>query len=93
MAAGVKREEVGFQLAFSKTELRKVIKEYPGKEVSVVTTVMVEEGGGRGSWVEVWGWKIWMFESNSYVLYISVRKKSLLFSTMYASLRSVNYSS
>ncbi|KAK7097986.1 exocyst complex component 1-like isoform X2 [Littorina saxatilis] len=33
VAAGVKREEVGFQLAFSKTELRKVIKEYPGKEV------------------------------------------------------------
>ena len=35
MAAGVKWEEVGFQLAFSKTELRKVIKEYPGKEVSI----------------------------------------------------------
>ena len=34
VAAGVKWEEVGFQLAFSKTELRKVIKEYPGKEVS-----------------------------------------------------------
>lgn len=33
VAAGVKREEVGFQLAFSKLELRKVIKEYPGKEV------------------------------------------------------------
>ncbi|KAK7495288.1 hypothetical protein BaRGS_00013470 [Batillaria attramentaria] len=33
VAAGVKREEVGFQLAFSKQELRKVIKEYPGKEV------------------------------------------------------------
>lgn len=34
MAQGYKAEEVGFQLAFSKTELRKVIKEYPGKEVN-----------------------------------------------------------
>ena len=33
MAAGVKEEEVGYQLAYSKQELRKVIKEYPGKEV------------------------------------------------------------
>lgn len=33
VAAGVKMEEVGYQLAFSKQELRKVIKEYPGKEV------------------------------------------------------------
>ncbi|KAL8621072.1 hypothetical protein ACOMHN_040597 [Nucella lapillus] len=33
VAAGVARADVGFQLAFSKTELRKVIKEYPGKEV------------------------------------------------------------
>lgn len=33
MATGVKPEEVGFQLAFSKQELRKVIKEYPVKEV------------------------------------------------------------
>ncbi|XP_052277522.1 exocyst complex component 1-like isoform X2 [Dreissena polymorpha] len=33
MNQGVKPEEVGFQLAFSKTELRKVIKEYTGKEV------------------------------------------------------------
>jgi hypothetical protein len=33
VAAGVKEEEVGYQLAFSKQELRKVIKEYPGKEV------------------------------------------------------------
>ncbi|XP_071088906.1 exocyst complex component 1-like [Haliotis cracherodii] len=33
VASGVKPEEVGFQLAFSKQELRKVIKEYPGKEV------------------------------------------------------------
>ncbi|GAB6029107.1 GTP-Rho binding exocyst subunit [Chamberlinius hualienensis] len=30
---GVKQEEIGYQLAFSKQELRKVIKEYPGKEV------------------------------------------------------------
>lgn len=33
MNQGVKPEEIGFQLAFSKQELRKVIKEYPGKEV------------------------------------------------------------
>ncbi|XP_070552598.1 exocyst complex component 1-like isoform X2 [Ptychodera flava] len=33
VAQGVKAEEVGYQLAFSKQELRKVIKEYPGKEV------------------------------------------------------------
>ncbi|XP_022323453.2 exocyst complex component 1-like isoform X3 [Crassostrea virginica] len=33
VATGVKPEEVGFQLAFSKQELRKVIKEYPVKEV------------------------------------------------------------
>ena len=33
VAAGVKEEEVGFQLAYSKSELKKVIKEYPGKEV------------------------------------------------------------
>jgi hypothetical protein len=34
IAAGVKAEEVGYQLAFSKQELRKCIKEYPAKEVS-----------------------------------------------------------
>ncbi|XP_074649870.1 exocyst complex component 1-like [Tubulanus polymorphus] len=33
VAAGVKMEEVGYQLAFSKQEVKKVIKEYPGKEV------------------------------------------------------------
>lgn len=33
VAQGVKREEVSYQLAFSKQELRKVIKEYPNKEV------------------------------------------------------------
>ena len=33
VAAGVKEEEVGYQLRYSKQELRKLIKEYPGKEV------------------------------------------------------------
>uniref|UniRef100_A0A3B3S7B2 Exocyst complex component 1 n=1 Tax=Paramormyrops kingsleyae TaxID=1676925 RepID=A0A3B3S7B2_9TELE len=33
VAQGVREEEVGYQLAFNKQELRKVIKEYPGKEV------------------------------------------------------------
>ncbi|XP_006822407.1 exocyst complex component 1-like, partial [Saccoglossus kowalevskii] len=33
VAQGVKEEEVGYQLAFSKQELRKVIKEYTAKEV------------------------------------------------------------
>jgi len=33
VASGVKMEEVSYQLAYSKQELRKVIKEYPGKEV------------------------------------------------------------
>ncbi|XP_059178950.1 exocyst complex component 1-like isoform X1 [Physella acuta] len=33
ISTGVKPEEVGYQLAFNKQELRKVIKEYPGKEV------------------------------------------------------------
>ncbi|XP_063057424.1 exocyst complex component 1 isoform X1 [Engraulis encrasicolus] len=33
VAQGVREEEVSYQLAFSKQELRKVIKEYPGKEV------------------------------------------------------------
>uniref|UniRef100_A0A0B6ZCF6 Exocyst complex component Sec3 PIP2-binding N-terminal domain-containing protein n=1 Tax=Arion vulgaris TaxID=1028688 RepID=A0A0B6ZCF6_9EUPU len=36
IAAGVKPEEVGYQLAFSKQELRKLIKEYPGKEVKKI---------------------------------------------------------
>lgn len=31
--AGTKPEEVGYQMAFSKQELRKVIAQYPGKEV------------------------------------------------------------
>ncbi|KFQ89330.1 Exocyst complex component 1, partial [Phoenicopterus ruber ruber] len=33
VAQGVKEEEVSFQLAYSKQELRKVIDKYPGKEV------------------------------------------------------------
>ncbi|XP_010159340.1 PREDICTED: exocyst complex component 1-like [Eurypyga helias] len=33
MAQGVKEEEVSFQLAYSKQELRKVVEKYPGKEV------------------------------------------------------------
>ena len=33
VAAGVKEEEVSFQLAFSKGELKKVMREYPSKEV------------------------------------------------------------
>ena len=33
VAQGVRESEMGYQLAFSKQELRKVIKEYPGKEV------------------------------------------------------------
>uniref|UniRef100_A0A674IQK1 Exocyst complex component Sec3 PIP2-binding N-terminal domain-containing protein n=1 Tax=Terrapene triunguis TaxID=2587831 RepID=A0A674IQK1_9SAUR len=33
VAQGVKEEEVSFQLAYSKQELRKVIEKYPGKEV------------------------------------------------------------
>ncbi|NWV24979.1 EXOC1 protein, partial [Origma solitaria] len=33
LAQGVKAEEVSFQLAYSKQELRKVIEKYPGKEV------------------------------------------------------------
>ena len=33
VAAGVRVEEVGYQLQFSKQELRKVVKEYSGREV------------------------------------------------------------
>ncbi|NWZ89474.1 EXOC1 protein, partial [Nesospiza acunhae] len=33
LAQGVKEEELSFQLAYSKQELRKVIEKYPGKEV------------------------------------------------------------
>uniref|UniRef100_A0A8C4SIB0 Exocyst complex component 1-like n=1 Tax=Erpetoichthys calabaricus TaxID=27687 RepID=A0A8C4SIB0_ERPCA len=33
MAQGIKEEEVGFQMAYNKQELRRVIERYPGKEV------------------------------------------------------------
>ena len=33
VSAGVKESEIGYQLAYSKQELRKVINMYPGKEV------------------------------------------------------------
>lgn len=33
VAQGVKESEVSYQMAFSKQELRKVIKEYPAREV------------------------------------------------------------
>uniref|UniRef100_A0A8D0QM02 Exocyst complex component 1 n=2 Tax=Sus scrofa TaxID=9823 RepID=A0A8D0QM02_PIG len=33
VAQGIREEEVSYQLAFNKQELRKVIREYPGKEV------------------------------------------------------------
>jgi len=33
LKSGIKPEEVGFLLAYSKNELKKVIKEYPAKEV------------------------------------------------------------
>lgn len=33
MASGTKADQVGYQLDYSKNELRKCIKEYPGKEV------------------------------------------------------------
>ena len=33
LAGGTKADEVGFRLDYSKTELKKCIKEYPGKEV------------------------------------------------------------
>jgi len=36
VAAGVRVEEVGYQLQFSKQELRKVVKEYSGREVCYV---------------------------------------------------------
>jgi len=44
VAAGVRVEEVGYQLQFSKQELRKVMKEYSGREVrscSPVSSIMV----------------------------------------------------
>lgn len=41
IAAGVKAEEVGYQLAFSKQELRKCIKEVPAKEVGNSLTCLL----------------------------------------------------
>ena len=38
-AAGTKAEEVGYRLEFSRNELKKCIKEYPGKEVPHPTTL------------------------------------------------------
>lgn len=35
-ASGIKAEEIGFRLEYSKTELKKCIREYPGKEVLCV---------------------------------------------------------
>ena len=32
-ASGTKAEEVGYRLDYSRSELRKCVKEYPGKEV------------------------------------------------------------
>jgi len=43
LKSGVKEEEVGYLLAFNKTELRKVIKEYPAKEVCDVIHVYFPE--------------------------------------------------
>lgn len=33
VAQGVKESEISYQMMFSKQELRRVIKEYPGREV------------------------------------------------------------
>ena len=35
-AAGVKPEEIGYRLKYSKAELKKCIREYPGKEVGTI---------------------------------------------------------
>ncbi|ESO90675.1 hypothetical protein LOTGIDRAFT_233685 [Lottia gigantea] len=43
IATGVKPEEVGYQLAFSKQELRKVIKDYPAKEVKKILDHMYKK--------------------------------------------------
>ncbi|XP_029442183.1 exocyst complex component 1-like [Rhinatrema bivittatum] len=40
IAQGVKEEDVSFQLAYSKKELRKVIEKYPGKEVKKALEVL-----------------------------------------------------
>ena len=43
VATGVKYEEISYQLAYSKQEIRKVIHEYPVKEVgrSVVASILL----------------------------------------------------
>lgn len=33
VSQGVKESEIGFQMAYSRAELKRVIKEYPAKEV------------------------------------------------------------
>ena len=33
MGAGVKESEISYQMAFSRQELRRVVKEYPAREV------------------------------------------------------------
>lgn len=38
-ASGTKAEEVGYRLDYSRNELKKCIKEYPGKEVCSVIVV------------------------------------------------------
>ena len=42
LAGGTKADEVGFRLDYSKTELKKCIREYPGKEVCVCVCVCVQ---------------------------------------------------
>lgn len=39
-ASGTKAEEVGYRLDYSRNELKKCIKEYPGKEVLLYCTVL-----------------------------------------------------
>ena len=42
MAAGTRADEVGFRLDYSRNELRKCIKEYPGKEVGKFVSSYVD---------------------------------------------------
>ena len=51
MASGTKADQVGFQLDYSKNELRKCIKEYPGKEVWILyylVTYFITSSGQEG---------------------------------------------
>lgn len=41
--SGVKPEEVGFQLAYSKQNLKKIVRDYPGKEVKKGVERMYKE--------------------------------------------------